>query len=256
MVVPADHLSRPAYQYFIWTLAASAVVALFIQFFIQSSEDYKRGQREKERDDRDRRIEIFLNKNAPVQQPVAAQQVTEDQLDVEMYFSFLYPKAGDLAFNILEARHVANGGKASDVTTDCDFLAELYIVNKSNEAIYIKDFAAWIEDKGQWQRLRRDENFDLDDLWSGSVEYGLETNEKRGDFPEEPKQLESLIARIGSRINPREPIHGWLKFTAKDVNPKLAYPAKLAVIDSIGREHHVDRTVLQKREIGLRRVRR
>ena len=100
-----------------------------------------------------------------------------------------------------------------------------------------------------------DEHFELDDLWSGSVEYGLETHTRTRKFPDEPAELPRLIAKKNVEIRPQEPIDGWLKFSVPNINPKRRHSIKIAVIDSVGREHHVDVSDVKKREIGLRRVR-
>lgn len=175
-------------------------------------------------------------------------------LYIELYAPvFIAPKVGDFAFKLLQGKFVASGKKAEDATTDCDLLVQLYTVNKSTKTIYVRDFAAWIEIAGTWRRLAPDENFDLDDLWSGSVEYGIEP---AGDSSDEPIALASLVAKRNAQLQPGEPMEGWLKFTLEDINPCLKYPIRVAVIDSVGNEHHVDKEVPKEREIAYRRVTR
>jgi len=174
-------------------------------------------------------------------------------LYIELYSPiFIAPKVGDFAFRLLQGKFVASGKNADEATTDCDLLVELYIVNKTTKTIYIRDFAAWIEIAGAWHRLLPDENFDLDDLWSGSVEYGLEV--KGGDSSDEPIALTPLLSRRGTQLQPKEPMEGWLKFSVKDINPNLKYPIRIAVIDSVGNEHHIDKEVPKERHIAYRRI--
>lgn len=149
------------------------------------------------------------------EKPSAAAET--DDLYIELYEpTFISAKMGDLAFRLLEGKYIANGKKAEEAVTDCDLLVELYIVDKSAKKVYIRDFAAWMEIGGVWRRLTLDENFDLDDLWSGSVEYGLEPKGGREGW-DEPLALPALIKRRNTEIQPGEPIEGWLKFTVNDI---------------------------------------
>lgn len=178
-----------------------------------------------------------------------------DPLSVELYEpTFIAPKVGDFAFRLLVGKYIAQGKRAEEATTDCDLLVELYVVNKSAEKIHIRDFAAWMEIAGAWQKLRLDENFDLDDLWSGSVEYGLEPKET--GTTDEPLPLAGLFEKRNAALEPGQPIEGWLKFTAKDINPNAKYPLRVALIDSLGTEHHIDKSVQKDRAIAYRRVTR
>lgn len=192
----------------------------------------------------------------PVEAKVALEEKpapANDPLYIELYTpTFIAPKVGDLAFRLLVGKHIAEGKRAEDATADCDLLVELYIVNKSAQKIYVRDFAAWLEIAGTWQKLKLDENFDLDDLWSGSVEYGLEPKET--GTTDEPTSLSSLFEKRNTALEPGQPIEGWLKFTANDINPNIKYPLRIAVIDSVGTEHHIDKSVQKDRAIAYRRV--
>ncbi len=260
LFVPADHLGWLRWKTAIVALAAGAIVALFFQIAIQSHEDHQREAKEKQRDERDQRLETFLAKYTPtppvqIQSPLAAATDTEDELYIELYQpTFVYPKVGDLAFKLLEGKYLASGKKAEDAVTECDFVVELYIVNKSAKKVHVREFAAWMEIAGEWRKLHLDDDFQVDDLWAGSVEYGLET--KNTGIAEEPVELPRLVAKRNAEIRPGEPIEGWLKFTVPDINPNREYPIRIAVIDSIGKEHYVDKAVKKERQIGLRRVRR
>ena len=179
-----------------------------------------------------------------------------DPLRVELYEpTFIAPKVGDFAFKLLVGKYVAEGKRPEEATTDCDLLIELYVVNKNTKKIYIRDFAAWMEIAGVWQRLKLDENFDVDDLWSGQVEYGLEPKDG-STSPEEPSSLPDLLKYRKADLQPGEPIEGWLKFTAIGINPQIKYPLRVAVIDSLGTEHHIDKSVPKSRAIAYRRVTR
>ena len=241
----------PAWKTAILVLSIVAVNGLAIQMVLQSIDD-------NERDDRDRRLDKFLDKHAPAklsaQSPPSATPSSEG-FYVELRSTFIYPKVGDLAFQLLEGKYNADGRRPEDVTTDCDLLVDIYAVNKSTSSLYIKDFAAWLEIDGEWRKMILDDNFDLDDIWSGSVEYGLEVPGEPGEFDHEPVELPSLLSKRNAEIKSQEPSEGWLKFTAKDINPRTPYSIRIAIIDSLG-EHHIDKFEKKERAIGLRRVRR
>jgi len=256
LAVPADHLAWLSWRRAVLFLAAIAIVAVLSQSVIQSREDHQRDAREQERDKRYQRIDDFLTKHATalsVQVETTASR--SEGFYVELYEpTFVYPKVGDLAFKLLEGKYMASGKKAEEVTTDCDLLVELYIVNKASTKAYIRDFAAWMEIGGEWRKLILDQNFEVDDLWSGSVEYGLEPKNEGRQWPQEPSQLPSLLGKRHVDIQPEEPVEGWLKFTVPDINPNRKYKLRVAVVDSVGKEHHIDKAVPKERQIGLRRV--
>ncbi len=225
---------------------------------MQSREDVERDKRESERDERLRRVVGYLETNAPPKgqsaKPVVEPNAAQDSMYVELHYTFIYPKVGDLTFQLLEGKYKADGRKPEDITTDCDLLVDVYAVNRSTSNLFVKDFAAWLEIGGQWRKLTLDDNFHLDDIWSGSVEYGLENTKHIGEYDHYPSELPSLLSKINVEIKPQEPIEGWLKFTAKDINPRTEYSIRLTIIDSLGREHHLDKFEKKQRAIGLRKV--
>jgi hypothetical protein len=277
IAVPAEHIGWMRWQVLAYVLMGVAIVALIAQTIMQSREDDQREERERERDkregerdhrerERDERLTLFLGRFEAVsresveERPKPMEATVESPADtdseglyVELYEpTFFYPQVGDFAFKLLQGKYVASGKKAEEAKTECDFLIELFAVNKSKTKIYIKDFSAWLEIDGTWQKLTPDDNFHLTDLWSGSVEYGLERAD--GDERKGPDPLSSLLDKKYKEIQPAEPIEGWLKFSTPEINPELRYPLRVAIIDTMDREHHIDKSVAKKREIALRRV--
>lgn len=250
VLVNAEKL--PAWKTIILVLSICAVIGLVVQMILQSIEDNAR-------EARDKRLDDFLDKHMPANLSAKSPPSTVQSAEgfyVELHSTFIYPKVGDLAFQLLEGKYKADGRKVEDVTTDCDLLLDVYAVNKNANSLYIKDFAAWLEIGGEWRKLTLDDNFELDDIWSGSVEYGLETLKHEGEYDYYPTELPSLLSKKNSEVKPQEPIEGWLKFTAKDINPRTEYSVRLAIIDSLGTEHHIDKFERKERAIGLRRVKR
>jgi hypothetical protein len=249
VLVAAERLQN--WRLLIVVLSIMAFAGLVTQMILQSQEDTKR-------DERDKKLEEFLDKNRPAKIAPALEPPSPPSSSagfyIELRSTFIYPKVGDLPFQLLEGKYKASGRNPDEVTTDCDVLVDLYVVNKSDKSLYIKDFSAWLEIESQWCKLKLDDNFHVDDLWAGSVEYGLEQPQK-GEFGQEPSELLSLLSRKNAEIRPQEPVEGWLKFTAADINPRRKYSIRVAIIDSIGREHHIDKSELKDRNIGLRRVR-
>jgi hypothetical protein len=192
-------------------------------------------------------IIILWPKKADVIGPAPA----TDGFYIELRFNLIYPKKGDLPFQLLEGKFKAEGRNPEEIRTDCDVLFELYAVNQGEKSLYIKDFSAWLEIEKQWCKLLLENNFYADDVWDGSVQYGLERPQE-GEFGEWPEELPSLLLKKNAAVSSHEPIEGWLRFTAVDVNPRHQYPVRVAIIDSLGREHHIDKVELKNRKIGLR----
>jgi hypothetical protein len=249
LTVRADHLSWHRWQVLIGVLAVVALVSICWQISIQSREDDERATR-------DRAIEKLLISNTPTTQLQVDTPATEgiqDTIYVELRSTFLYPKMGDLTFGLQEQKILASGGTPADARADCDLLVELYIVNRGTTEAYIKDFEAWIETYGEWEKLKLDDNFDLDDLWSGSVEYGLETHARKNNFPLEPVELPKLVSYRNKAMKPQQPIEGWLKFTVRNANPRLEYSIRVAAIDTLDKAHYMDKRNPIPREIALRK---
>lgn len=199
MLVSAEKL--PAWKMAILVLSIAAVIGLAVQMVLQSIEDH-------DRDARDNCLDDFLNRHAPANlsahSPPSATSSAEG-FYVELHSTFIYPKVGDLAFQLLEGKYNADGRKAEDVIADCDLLLDIYAVNKTAISLCIKDFAAWLEIGGEWRKLTLDDNFQLDDIWSGSVEYGLETLHHEGEYEYYPSELPSLLSKRNIEIK-QEPI--------------------------------------------------
>jgi hypothetical protein len=266
--VDPNHLAWLRWEITVYALAAFGVLALMAQAVIQSKEDHEREKRELERDQRQVRIEQLVSDikdgKAPMPPPesiplVTGGNATDDGqtvaggIDSELDRIFTHPRV-PMGYEFFKDIYRAAGRK-DEPKVDCDVLAHMYVVNTSNETIYIRDLVATVEVDGVRTTLETKADF-LAGVFNDTVEYGWEEDGKNNDWP---TPLPKVFPSLPYEMVPRKPAIGWIRFLLKEINPEKidAKTFTFTFVDSTGKKHDIDRTVESKLKgvIGLRRLR-
>jgi hypothetical protein len=147
-------------------------------------------------------------------------------------------------------------GKPDAAVIDTDILVEMYVVNRDPEKTrYVRDVRLSAEVNGLRKEFKRQDDLKADNFNDKEYEYGL----KEQSFSEvEP--IASLSRTFPLALAPEQPIEGWLRFMAREINADKIVQGTIviAVVDSLGNEYFINRVAADRErrgEIGLRRFR-
>jgi len=139
-------------------------------------------------------------------------------------------------------------GRPGDAVVDCDVLVEMYLVNLSKQQKYIREIRLSAEIAGVRTNFEMMRDLRANDINNRKYEYALESS---GDFyaPDEPLKL--LMPQIPLSLTPEQPTEGWIRFTAKEINPDNIDRKtwQVMVVDSTGTEHPITK-VSQRPLVG------
>jgi hypothetical protein len=273
LLVDPQHLVWLRWQILVVALGIIAIVALLIQSAIQSKEDHEAKAREKARDERLKTIEVQLTQLTstkhvetivePVQTTYAPQLAASpktlekpqegDGIDGMVYRIAISPRtfAWEIIRDIFKMK-----GTADDARIDCDVLVEMYLVNTSKmEIAYLRDLELSAEIKGERFTLKLQDDLRANDFNGQEFEYGLKAT--RFDDAE---PLKRLFTALPLAMQPKQPIEGWARFMAENINPDSITEKswKLSVVDSLGDHHPINKAAIDrenKGEVGIRRLR-
>jgi len=271
LLVDPQHLGWLRWQVLVVALGVIAIGALLIQSAIQSKEDHEAKAREKARDERLETIDVRLTQLASTKhvetivesvQTVDAPQLTAspetprkpqegDGIDGIVYRIAISPRtfAWEIIGDIYRMK-----GIPDDAKIDCDVLVEMYLVNTSKtETAYVRDFELSAEIKGERFTLKLQDNLKANDFNGQEFEYGLK--ETRFDDAE---PLKRLFTALPLALQPKQPIEGWARFLAENINPDSITEKtwKLSAVDSLGDQHPINKAAIDrenKGEVGVRR---
>jgi hypothetical protein len=172
-------------------------------------------------------------------------------IDGELYRITVTPRS--VAWPLLKDVYRIQG-HPEDARTDTDILVEMYLVNTTKEIKHIRDIKLSVEIAGKRMPLERQPDLDAEAFSGMQFEYGLKP--QAGD---EAQQIKLLCSSMPVALAPEQPIEGWMRFLAKEVNPD-AFDDKtwqFLIVDSVGNEYPLVKISSRERkgEIGLRRVR-
>jgi hypothetical protein len=274
LAVSADHLVWARWQCAIIALAVIAICAVFWQASLQSRDDHKAQDREKVRDETLADIMLALKKltgsNNKAEVLAGSMEVAElerppravngastdpetDVIDGTVYRLALNPRTP--AWDLLKGVYRMRG---EEPHVPCDVLVNMYLVNTSKTATaYIRDLELSADIKGTRVTLKCQTDFRAEDFNDQQWEYGIKKLEK-GKF-DDTEPLRQLFSAMPITLGPKQPITGWARFLAEDINPDdiTAKSWQLCVIDSLGNKHQINKAEPDggdDGEIGLRRA--
>jgi hypothetical protein len=202
-----------------------------------------------------------LSPEMPLPHPVLASTISLTPSDVpphvpdidgEVYRIAISPRtmAWELVRDIYRIQ-----GRQDEASVDCDVLVEMYLVNTSRtETRYVRDLKLSAEVSGKRVFFQRQDDLRAKDFADKGFEYGVKDN--KGD---EAGPVKQLFSALPIALAPTQPVEGWVRFMAKDINPDEITEKswQLSVVDSVGHEHAITKAVLRERkgEVALRRLR-
>jgi hypothetical protein len=135
----------------------------------------------------------------------------------------------------------------TEFIVDVDILVEMYVVNVSAEAQYIRDFQASIEIDGRRIELIRQADFDAWDLQDDMYEYCLDPEPEENKLlrPARLQALTPLFPSIPVELGPRKPFEGWVHFLLRDISPEKIEENRsyiFTLVDSLGTEYLITRS--------------
>jgi hypothetical protein len=249
--VPADNLHN--WKWLIIGLAAITVIASLIQMFLASHEDRELTKK----------IEVLIatHTTLPQQEVKSLTQQPEEPappetkpiIDGEVYRLVMSPRS--IAWPLVRDVYRIQG-KPDAAVIDTDILVEMYVVNRDPEKTrYVRDVRLSAEVNGLRKEFKRQDDLKADNFNDKEYEYGL----KEQSFSEvEP--IASLSRTFPLALAPEQPIEGWLRFMAREINADKIVQGTIviAVVDSLGNEYFINRVAADRErrgEIGLRRFR-
>jgi hypothetical protein len=145
-------------------------------------------------------------------------------------------------------------GREDEAVVDTDVLVEMYLVNSDTDKTrYVRDIKLSAEVNGKRVEFKRQDDLWADDFNNTEFEYGI-----KGDGFIDVERINQLSTRFPLALSPGQPVEGWLRFMAKEINAdKIAQGTiTITVIDSLGNEYPItkaDPNRNRRGEIGLRR---
>jgi hypothetical protein len=178
---------------------------------------------------------------------------TKPIIDGEVYRLVMSPRS--IAWPLVRDVYRIQG-KPDAAVIDTDILVEMYVVNRDPEKTrYVRDVRLSAEVNGLRKEFKRQDDLKADNFNDKEYEYGL----KEQSFSEvEP--IASLSRTFPLALAPEQPIEGWLRFMAREINADKIVQGTIviAVVDSLGNEYFINRVAADRErrgEIGLRRFR-
>jgi hypothetical protein len=147
-------------------------------------------------------------------------------------------------------------GHEDEAKVDTDVLIEMYLVNRSEKkSKYIRDLNLSVEVGGHRIALKLQGDLEGADFADNRYEYGL----KQGGLGSPCEAIKKLFPSLPFELAPTQPIEGWVRFLAKEINPDNidSKTWKISVLDSVGREYFLTRAATSrepKGEVSLRRL--
>ena len=144
--------------------------------------------------------------------------------------------------------------REDEAVIDTDILVELYLVNCSSEQTrYVRDLFLSAEVAGKEVQFVRQNDLLAIEFNGTQYEYGL--HQTKLDVAQPLKQLSGTWPIT---LAPQQPTEGWVRFTAKSINPDkvVSGTIKLTLEDSLGNKspiHRIAEDRERKGEVGLRR---
>jgi hypothetical protein len=247
--VSPEHLA--SWRWAIIALAIIAAIGSILQMFLQSRED---------RDLNNKIDKLIAAKGVPAEAHVQVEHIaagetnseSDEKLEGEIYRLVMSPRSSSWEL-VRDLYRVS--GRANEFSIDCDALVEMYLVNSSDRAVYLRDIRLSVELNGKGRMfLERQEDFRAIDFADERYEYGLAPQRLAN-----AERLRPLLNELPLELSPRQPIEGWVRFMARDINPEEIVDKtwQVSIIDSLGKEHAVSKvsTRTNSGEIGLRRIR-
>ena len=175
------------------------------------------------------------------------------EIDGEVYRLVMSPRV--MSWELFRDIHRA-AGKSDKALLDTDILVEMYLVNKhADKARYIRELQLFAQVDGVQVEFKRQDDLSSHDE---NFDYGL--SGEGAQFAKETTPLKRLCERLPLALAPEQPIEGWVRFMASEINPeKIAKGTiRLVVIDSVGNKYPIQKVPVGRErcgEIGLLRVR-
>ena len=135
-------------------------------------------------------------------------------------------------------------GRLEEFAIDADVLAELYIVNTSNQKRYIRDLTGTVEVDGTTLSLVRQDNFNAFDFNNDDYEYclNMKSDEENKFDRSDLRDLPALLPSLPIEVGPQAPLDGWVHFVVNGVDPKKLdgnRTFKFVIADSLGRLYQI-----------------
>jgi hypothetical protein len=251
ILIPAETLAAVPWRRTVFGLAVLAVITLAAQMVRQSHEDQNVGKM----------LQALLGQRG---MPPAGEILPQRELgppevkhalgdiDGELYRIVMSPRtfAWELIRDIFRMK-----GRPDDASVDCDILMEMYLVNRSKtETRYVRDIRLSVEVKGKRIELERQDDLLGMEFNGQQFEYGMKQTPEGQTDPMKP-----LYSTLPIALLPEQPIQGWVRFLASDINPENIDDKTwvIVAVDSVGTEHPITKAASGKRkgEIALRRLR-
>jgi hypothetical protein len=247
-------------------LGAIALIALFAQNAIQSREDHEQQEHNRSVQEHNERVQeqnrqILENLNRLTTGNRVTAKVEEATAEVVKQTAQIGPEiSAELLRGTLIGRHPlaslvddafkAVGKEFHD--TQCDFLYEVFVVNKSDVPVTIRDIVAEAELDGEWTSLQP-----MEDLTDYQIEFEDELVDNPtfvgGQRPRVADLTPNLAAALKGIPLTRGIGHqGWLRFGAvintKDLKNPIPY--RISLIDALGGVHPIstDKPLLRNGE--------
>jgi len=257
LLVPPWHLSSTLWRSIVIGLAIVGVIAFIWLTIRQSREDHERDQREKSRDEKFESIVAKIAELHPTSSKSAPPEPTTRNVELPQSAETkkVHPVIDGHIYRIVSASKSSVGEITRDLyramnrlgnfVVDADVLAEMYIVNASDEKLFLRDVVGTVEIDGKTLPLIRQNDFRAWEFDNRDYEYCLDFSKKRFDRTKlEP--LKALLPSLALELEAHKPLEGWLHFAVKQINDpeKLAGKAlySFAFVDSLGNQYPVTKS--------------
>jgi len=256
-LVPAQCLGLPPWKWIIIGFAGIGVISAIVFALKQSSDERDLGSKvdkllAEKGISPGQPVTSSLPPAASAPQPITETKASPPDIDGELYRLAVAPRT--MSWELVRELYKVSG-RPSEAAVDCDVLVEMYLVNLSKQQKFIRDVRLSAEINGVRTNFERMPDFRSKDISNQKYEYAIESD---GDFYTPEKQMRALMSQTPLALIPEQPIEGWIRFMAKEINPDQIDPKSWQVIvaDSTGTEHPITK-VSQKKlagKIGLRRI--
>jgi hypothetical protein len=265
LFVPADQLAMVRWKAAVVCLMVLALVSLLAQSLIQSREDHLREAKDQERDKRQDSLDsqmaqlvTQLKSGAPkpTTESLALEAPTtkaeEAHIDGEIYRLVMSPRS--IAWPLVRDMFRIQG-RPDEAVVDTDILVEMYLVNQdADKTRYVREIWLSAEVNGHRVEFKRQDDLQAEDFNDKEFEYGLKDTQVPDVQP-----IHQLANKFPLALSPGQPVEGWVRFTAKEINAdKIAQgTVTVTVVDSLGKEYPINKVTANRErrgEIGLRRV--
>jgi hypothetical protein len=188
-------------------------------------------------------------KQSSMETPTVDPQATPPKLDGEIY---RIVRSDKTAYSDLTRQFWEGVNPGKEFAIDIDILVEMYVVNTSSEAQYIRDFCASVEIDGARVPLIREQDFSAFEILDEQWEYCLDStsNEPPIVMNGRSETLTPLFASLPTSLAPSQPAEGWVRFLLKERDPRKLEENrtyKFVLKDSLGAEHEISRAANPQR---------